>query len=111
MEFGSDPLGHYGLNLMEFGLGPWQRIWRDEPRREPWPSLGVFCQVLLSSHADNGNVGIGTSSPKTELNIAANNSGQGAKLTIENSLLQMLQHVLVSPALATTKSRLRSDDA
>ena len=33
----------------------------------------------------NNRVGIGTSSPKTELNIAANNSGQGAKLTIENS--------------------------
>jgi len=33
----------------------------------------------------NNRVGIGTSSPKTELNIAANNSGQGAKLTIENT--------------------------
>jgi len=33
----------------------------------------------------SGNVGIGTDSPKTELNISANNSGQGAKLTIENT--------------------------
>jgi len=33
----------------------------------------------------SGDVGIGTSSPKTELNIAANNSGQGPILTLENS--------------------------
>jgi hypothetical protein len=39
----------------------------------------------LHVDATNNRVGIGTDSPKTELNIAANNSGQGAKLTIENS--------------------------
>jgi len=33
----------------------------------------------------SGNVGIGTSSPKTTLNVSANNSGQGAILTIENA--------------------------
>jgi hypothetical protein len=33
----------------------------------------------------SGNVGIGTSSPRSELSIAANNSGQGAKLTLENT--------------------------
>ena len=33
----------------------------------------------------SGNVGIGTSSPKTEMNLSANNSGQGAVLTLENS--------------------------
>ena len=33
----------------------------------------------------SGNVGIGTDSPKSELSIAANNSGQGAKLTLENT--------------------------
>jgi len=33
----------------------------------------------------SGSVGIGTSSPKTELNISANNSGQGPKLTLENT--------------------------
>ena len=32
-----------------------------------------------------GNVGIGTTNPKSELNVAANNSGQGAILTLENS--------------------------
>jgi hypothetical protein len=37
----------------------------------------------------DGNVGIGTSSPKSELNIAANNSGQGAKLTLENTDLSI----------------------
>jgi hypothetical protein len=35
--------------------------------------------------ATNNRVGVGETSPKTELNIAANNSGQGAKLTIENT--------------------------
>jgi hypothetical protein len=33
----------------------------------------------------SGNVGIGTSNPKTTLNLAANNSGQGAILTLENT--------------------------
>jgi len=33
----------------------------------------------------NGNVGIGTSSIKSTLNLAANNSGQGAVLTLENT--------------------------
>jgi uncharacterized protein YaiE (UPF0345 family) len=33
----------------------------------------------------SGNVGIGTDSPRSELSIAANNSGQGAKLTLENT--------------------------
>ena len=33
----------------------------------------------------SGNVGIGTESPRSELSIAANNSGQGAKLTLENT--------------------------
>ena len=33
----------------------------------------------------SGNVGIGASSPKTTLNLAANNSGQGAILTLENT--------------------------
>ena len=32
----------------------------------------------------SGNVGIGTDSPRSELSIAANNSGQGAKLTLGN---------------------------
>jgi len=39
----------------------------------------------LVVEGDTGNVGIGTSSPKTELNIAGNNSGQGPKLTLENT--------------------------
>jgi hypothetical protein len=34
---------------------------------------------------DSTAVGIGTTSPKTTLNVAANNSGQGAILTLENS--------------------------
>ena len=33
----------------------------------------------------SNNVGIGTISPRTELNIAANNSGQGPTLTLENT--------------------------
>ena len=33
----------------------------------------------------DGDVGIGTASPKTTLNVAANNSGQGAILTLENT--------------------------
>ena len=33
----------------------------------------------------DGAIGIGSSSPKTELNIATNNSGQGPKLTLENT--------------------------
>ena len=33
----------------------------------------------------SGNVGIGTDNPKTTLNLAANNSGQGPILTLENS--------------------------
>ena len=33
----------------------------------------------------SGNVGIGTDSPKTTLNLAADNSGQGPILTLENS--------------------------
>jgi len=32
-----------------------------------------------------GNIGIGTTNPKSELNVTANNSGQGAILTLENS--------------------------
>jgi len=32
-----------------------------------------------------GNVGIGTSSPKSGLNVAANNAGQGPTLTLENT--------------------------
>jgi hypothetical protein len=33
----------------------------------------------------SGNVGIGTSSPSSSLNVAANNSGQGPTLTLENT--------------------------
>ena len=39
----------------------------------------------ITLQKDGGKVGIGTNSPKSELNISANNSGQGAKLTIENT--------------------------
>ena len=46
--------------------------------------------VQLEAHNNNFNidadaVGIGTDSPRSELSIAANNSGQGAKLTLENT--------------------------
>jgi hypothetical protein len=37
------------------------------------------------SYINGGNVGIGTTNPRSELNVAANNSGQGAILTLENS--------------------------
>ena len=39
-------------------------------------------QMVLDA---SGNLGIGTASPKTTLNVAANNSGQGAILTLENT--------------------------
>jgi len=46
---------------------------------------GTFDTDTLVVDAANNRVGIGTSSPRTTLNLAANNSGQGAVLTIENS--------------------------
>ncbi len=39
----------------------------------------------LHVDATNNRIGIGTVSPKTTLNLAANNSGQGAVLTLENT--------------------------
>jgi len=45
----------------------------------------AFSSVDAMTIAASGNVGIGTDSPRSELSIAANNSGQGAKLTLENT--------------------------
>jgi hypothetical protein len=44
-----------------------------------------FDTDTLHVDATNNRVGIGTVSPKTTLNLAANNSGQGAVLTLENT--------------------------
>ena len=44
-----------------------------------------IAQYSLALNPIGGNVGIGTTSPKTTLNVAANNSGQGAILTLENT--------------------------
>ena len=60
------------------------------------PAAGSFTTITASDDVnfDSGtffvdasanNVGIGTSSPKTTLNLSANNSGQGPILTLENS--------------------------
>jgi hypothetical protein len=45
-------------------------------------SGGISEKMIIN---DDGRVGIGTNAPKSTLNIAANNSGQGPILTIENT--------------------------
>ena len=49
------------------------------------------------SYFNGGDVGIGQDTPKTTLNLGANNSGQGAILTLENTDTSITTNDVIGP--------------